>query len=75
MSKCKCGKEITWGINEEGKFIPLDMKPPIYQILNSSDPIEKDKVSVIRAPKTFGVTHFATCSFANDFSKSKKKAD
>jgi hypothetical protein len=65
MPECKgCGKTIVWGETEDGKRIPLDPKPPVYRF-NEHGKLERVDASV---------THFATCSAANDFSASKRKA-
>lgn len=72
MSACKgCGKEIVWGITEDGKKIPLDPKPPVY-FLSGFKSENGDGPEIARA-KDAMVSHFATCSKANDFSGSKKK--
>ena len=66
MSKCKgCGKEITWGTTVDGKIIPLDVSAPVY----AASP---DGPTVVRSYIAW-VSHFATCSRANDFSGSRKK--
>ena len=68
MSVCKgCGKEIVWGTTEEGKKIPLDPRPPVYRKLA----IVNGELTVDRVDFAL-VSHFATCSKANDFSSSKK---
>lgn len=65
---CKgCGKSIMFGKTVDGKIVPLDPVPPVYVW---SDP---DRAWV-REKNAF-VSHFATCSKANDFSASKKQKD
>ncbi len=68
MSRCKgCGKEIVWGVTEEGKKIPLDPSAPVYyvsddQVLSGgfmSYKIERERSSM--------VSHFKTCPKASDF--------
>ena len=77
MNTCKgCGKEIVWGTTIEGKKIPLDPKPPIYEIVgNDFDGLEvkRTEEDELSGMNTHMVSHFATCSKANDFSGSKKK--
>lgn len=70
-SRCKgCGARIVWGVTEEGKRIPLDPKPPCYDTMRMED----GRIMAKRARGVM-VTHFATCSHANDFSKGKKNAE
>lgn len=69
MSACRgCGKDIVWGVTEEGKKIPLDPTPPVYQYAGDS---VADKPSAIRH-KNCMVSHFTTCPKANQFSGGKK---
>ena len=66
MSTCKgCGKPIIWGETRSGKKIPLDPKPPMYSFEK-----EGAKQVIVRRNDIY-VSHFATCSNANDFSASK----
>lgn len=86
-SRCRgCGKAIVWGLTPEGKKIPLDPAPPVYEVVGIHT--QATGVAVRRAPKwaggmpangpgepaTFGfaVSHFATCPKANEFSGSRK---
>lgn len=33
MAVCRgCGKEIAWGVTPEGKRVPLDPSPPVYEV-------------------------------------------
>lgn len=67
MSKCKgCGKEVIFAVDENGKTQVLDKSAPVYV---------ENGVGHMRGPgvqrENRGyVTHFATCSKANDFSAS-----
>jgi hypothetical protein len=66
--KCKgCGAALWFVLTNEGKIIPLDIKSPVYEV-------EEDMTGEKRATRrgTAYVTHFATCSKANDFSGSKR---
>lgn len=66
MPNCKgCGKPIVWGKTESGKLIPLDPKPPVYRF-NQEGFLERVDASV---------THFATCTAADQFSESTRKDD
>lgn len=71
MQKCRgCGKEIVFAdlVDDQGIFIgksvPLDPKPPVYEI-NSDGTAERRRGAM--------VSHFATCTEANRFSGSRKK--
>lgn len=65
FAKCKgCGKRIFFVKTNEGKTIPIDPSPPIYCITGSG--------TAVRESGSF-VTHFATCSKANEFSGGRRK--
>lgn len=71
MSACKgCGVEIVWGITDNGKSIPLDLKAPVYSL--QIDQLSGQTDRAVRMANTY-VSHFATCPQANTFSGSKKK--
>lgn len=72
MAKCKgCGKEIVWGVTEDGKKIPLDPRPPVYRWTSHGVPrVGNERIA---RDKNAMVTHFATCKAADQFSGSKKK--
>ena len=70
MTNCKgCGKKITWGETEEGKMIPLDPRPPVYEVWMRAN----DGKTFIKRRTDCYVSHFATCPNANEFSGSKRK--
>lgn len=67
MGTCKgCGKKIVWAILPGGGAIPLDPKPPVYQV-SDPDAAHMGQVVATRMPAMM-VTHFATCPKANNFS-------
>jgi hypothetical protein len=66
-SQCKCGKRIVWGLLDDGKRVPLDPVPPVYTYDEATGKSTRVKFAVVY------VNHFATCRFANEFSKSKKE--
>lgn len=70
-AKCKgCEKPITWAVNmETGKRIPLDLRPPVYVNTGQTD---SQGLPLVQRRKGAGVSHFATCANANEFSQSKK---
>jgi len=62
---CKCGKRIVWAVTADGKKIPLDPAPAVYEV-DTVNPTTCERT------KTAMVSHFATCPKANDFSGSRK---
>lgn len=70
LSKCRgCGKDIVWAATDDGKSIPLDPKPPTYRVrlLVPGTP----KVIKTTEDDPVYVSHFATCTHANDFTSVK----
>lgn len=68
--RCRgCNKRILWGRSDEGKVIPLDPTPPVYEI-DSIERHGKAEIVVVRTRTAF-VSHFATCSAASAFSSSR----
>ena len=65
-----CGKPIVFGETSDGKNIPLDPRPPCYQITEIRDSLPI-KVAA-RRNRMAMVSHFATCPKASEFSGSKK---
>ena len=69
---CKgCGKPVVFAIDTEQKIQCLDPTPPVYGHIGTAangDPL-------VRRILGGAVSHFSTCSHANDFSKSKKKEE
>ena len=64
-SICKCGKKIIWRVTPQGKKIPLDASAPVYLTSKEGD--------ICMRVENYYVSHFCTCKFANDFSKSKAR--
>lgn len=60
--KCRyCNALITWGKNEFGKKIPLDLKAPVYTIRSEREDVD-GCVHVERVPPgSVGVNHWTTC--------------
>lgn len=66
---CKaCGRRLTFVKTPEGKIVPLDTVAPIYEMRAGPD----GEAIAVRCDQSFGVSHFATCPQANQFSKGKK---
>ena len=68
-STCKgCGAKIIWAVNPAtGSKIPIDTKPTVYRLIEVNGRVEAIKEEV-ESPDILGVSHFATCSKAADFS-------
>jgi len=68
--RCKgCGREIIWvehknPVTQEIKKVPLDPRAPTYRRNEAGQWIRSDAY----------VSHFSTCSQANQFSNSSKSA-
>ena len=74
MAKCRgCGKEIVWGVTEDGKKIPLDPRAAVYRFTDHGQGGPRPDNSRIIRDRNAMVTHFATCPQAGQFSRSKKK--
>lgn len=62
-----CGKPMVWAVIDDGegrtKKVPLDPSAPVYRIIE-----EGETPVVVRAHDAM-VSHFKTCSKANEFSK------
>lgn len=70
LTLCRgCGKRIFWGVTDDGKKVPLDPTPPTYYL---GDLISGGTFKIMRSDTCY-VSHFATCSHANEFSGSRKK--
>lgn len=70
-SICKgCGAEMVWAVNPATrKRIPLDIKPPVYIAIE----LPTGEVEALRCDDgVYGVSHFATCPKANEFSGGKR---
>jgi hypothetical protein len=71
-SICKgCGAEIVWCLNPAtGKKIPMDVKPTVYHVIDCG----QGRVEAIKAEdqELLGVSHFATCPKADQFSKGQQ---
>lgn len=69
MPQCKgCHKEIVWGRDEKGTAIPLDPRAPVYKL----GPVGANGEAEITRDHGAMVSHFATCSHANEFGKGRK---
>jgi hypothetical protein len=72
-SECRgCGKQVFFAKDDFGKTQILDFRAPVYRII----PVEEELSGkhCVREYKSY-VSHFSTCSKANDFSSSKKRMD
>ncbi len=76
-AKCRgCAKPIVWGTTDEGVRIPLDPRPPVYEVegFYGGERGDPQLVRVRRHYKAY-VSHFATCPKANWFSAGARKAE
>ena len=73
LSKCRgCGKDIVWAKTPEGKNIPLDPRPATYMVcVDSDDPSRNCAMKTGEDALVVYVSHFATCTHANDFTSAK----
>ncbi len=65
-----CGKPIVFAMGPNGKLIPLDPKPHVYTV--ESESVDSSQLVARLVPGAM-VTHFATCTAANQFSGSGVK--
>lgn len=77
MSNCRgCGAKLVWALGEKGNAIPLDPKPPVYEVTPIGD---SDELMATRLPQkdvgkrgsVYLVSHFATCPKASRFSRGR----
>jgi hypothetical protein len=61
-----CGCPLGFGETADGKWIPLDLRSPVYVVIESGA-----KSRAVRNMNTY-VTHYATCPQASEFSKKKQ---
>lgn len=64
--KCRCGKGIVFAKTPEGKTLPLDINAPVYKLKTD---LTGDQVAIRLQAY---VSHFATCPFSDEFSRSKR---
>ena len=62
-----CGKPIVWGSTARGQKIPLDLRPPVYAVLE-----ERDGEIIVARDRAAMVSHFTTCPEASRFSRSHR---
>lgn len=74
MPVCRCGRQIVFGKTPEGKFIPLDTTAPVYVDVTPPQEAESGTMKVDRNTNAY-VSHFATCRYADEFSKRKSKEE
>lgn len=70
LATCKgCGRGILWAQNmANGKMIPLDPGAIVYEMTSAPE----GEATCARAEPRFKVSHFATCTAANQFSDNRK---
>lgn len=74
---CKCGKSFIYAKTPTGKNMPVDINSQLVRVTLGADNnfvaeyLNKD----INKGPVYGVNHFHTCKFANDFSKGKHREE
>lgn len=70
-SRCKgCGRPIVWATKEDGGKVPLDATAPVFALTEVADEIgAAEPVVLAKRAERHLVSHFATCSHANEFSR------
>jgi hypothetical protein len=63
----KCDVKIAFARTSTGKMIPLDMRAPVYRIVEGDGEMQAERVD------DCFVTHFATCPAATSFSKGGRR--
>lgn len=61
-----CGCPLGFGLTNDGKRIPLDLRSPVYAITGDRSPGKP--MIVVQTGLAF-VTHFRTCPQADQFGK------
>lgn len=64
----KCGCPLAFIESAEGKLIPLDLRAPVYQVIDIKKQDGSLRRQAVRTHMAF-VSHFSTCRFADEFSK------
>lgn len=74
VAACKgCGKKIIWAEKQDGTKVPLDPSPPVYILMRWKDTLTGTWKYRCDQSNEVYVSHFSTCTHANDFSSSAKK--
>ena len=60
-----CGRPIVWGVDGNGKRIPLDPRPPVYRVFH---PQAGGRTCTLARDTSAMVSHFATCPRASEAS-------
>jgi hypothetical protein len=72
VANCKgCGALIVWAELANGKRVPLDPRPAVYDVTLAG--VAHEALTAERADRRrYMVSHFATCPEANRFSGASK---
>ena len=77
-TRCKCGKEIVFVpiTKRDGQpgHVPIDLTAPVYRVLEDIDTgvLTAEQLHA-KGAEFYGVSHFATCPHASEFSRRGKK--
>lgn len=75
MTTCRgCGKEIVWATTSTGKNMPLDPNVTVYSVVPERGRLIAVKPTPGVLGERFMVSHFNTCSDADQFSGKNKTA-
>ncbi len=74
---CKCGKSFVYAKMPSGKSMPVDLDLMVVRItMDAQNNFVGEHLNKnINAGPVFGVNHFQTCKFANDFNKTKTEPE
>lgn len=68
LTPCKgCKKQMAWGLDTNGKTIPLDVRAPVYLILEDEPGVLRVRRAKAGEKLLAAVSHFSVCPNANDF--------
>lgn len=70
---CKgCHKPIVWGMTTDGTKVPLDPTPPVYAV-RQTERMPDGTVRILRLnTEEAMVSHFSTCTHAEQFSRGRR---
>ena len=74
MAKCNgCGKQISWGRTIEGKNIPLEMTPHVYEVTEVVTDEKGRSTNLVRQLQAKYISHFICCPDREKFSGKGKR--
>lgn len=61
MPRCKCGKQITYGVTLQGETLALEVMKHVYSGVHSEYPTGPGPFPVMPPPIACYLAHFVTC--------------